>query len=95
MSEFSKAEQGLIDGPLIIAGEAELPVGPSEGKAMRSILSLDQTQLKQVEAKLAELTALPIADQARKQCLIEALRRERTELQRYCRRADRQRQLAA
>lgn len=62
---------------------------------MRSILSLDQAQLKQVEAKLTELMALSTADQARKQCLIEALRRERAELQRYCRRAGGQRQLAA
>lgn len=62
---------------------------------MRSIQSLDLVQLKQVEAKLAELTALPMADQTRKHCLIDALRRERTELQRYCKRTVRQRRLAA
>lgn len=62
---------------------------------MRSILSLDQAQLKQVEAKLAEMTALPAAEQARKQCLIDALRRERAELQRYCGRARGYRKIAA
>lgn len=62
---------------------------------MRSILSLDQSQLTQVEAKLAEMTALPAAEQARNQCLIDALRRERAQLQRCCGRARRHRKMAA
>lgn len=62
---------------------------------MRSIFMLNEPQLRQVEAKLAELTALPAAEQTRKQCLIEALLREKTELLRYHSRARRQVRLAA
>lgn len=62
---------------------------------MRSIFMLDEPQLKQVEAKLAEMTALPAAEQTRKQCLIDALLRERTELSRYRSRTRRQMKLAA
>jgi len=60
---------------------------------MRSILTEDQAQLRQIDAKLAELTALPSADQARKQCLIEALQRGRTDLLRSCGRLAHRRRL--
>lgn len=62
---------------------------------MRSILTEDQDQLNHIDAKLAELTSLSPADQARKQCLIDALERSRTELIRSCSRLQRQRKLAA
>jgi len=61
----------------------------------RSILSEDQAQLKQIEAKLAELTALSTAEQARKECLINALQRGKTELSRSFGRLQRQRLLVA
>ena len=61
----------------------------------RSILSEDQAQLKQIEAKLAELTSLPPTEQARKQCLIDALYRGKTELLRSFGRLQRQRLLVA
>ncbi len=62
---------------------------------MRSILADDIAQLKQIEAKLAELVARPHAEQARKQCLIDALCESRNELLRGCRRSPRPAQLAA
>jgi hypothetical protein len=62
---------------------------------MRSIFMLDEPQLRQVEAKLAEMTALSSAEQTRKQCLIDALLREKTELSRYRSRARRPIKLAA
>jgi hypothetical protein len=62
---------------------------------MRSILTEDQEQLQHVDAKLAEMAALPPAEQARKQCLIDALQRSRIELIRSCARLQRQRRLAA
>ena len=61
----------------------------------RSILSEDKAQLKQIEAKLAELTSLPPGEQARKQCLIDALRRGKTELLRSSGRLQRQPLLVA
>jgi hypothetical protein len=62
---------------------------------MRSIFMLDEPQLKQVETKLAELTALSATEQTRKRCLIEALLREKMELSRYRSRGRRQIKLAA
>jgi hypothetical protein len=62
---------------------------------MRLILTLDQEQLQHIDAKLVEMRALSPADQARKQCLIDALQRSRTELIRSCGRSQRQRKLAA
>jgi hypothetical protein len=62
---------------------------------MRSILREDQAQLRQIEAKLAELAALPLAEQARKRCLIEALQRGKVELERSYGRLQRQRILVA
>ncbi len=62
---------------------------------MRSILTEDQEQLKLIEAKLAELTGMNAAEQARKQCLIDALRRSKTELMNSCGRLHRLRTLAA
>jgi hypothetical protein len=47
---------------------------------MRSILADDLVQLKVIDDKLAELAALSAAEQGRKQCLIDALRRSRNEL---------------
>jgi hypothetical protein len=61
----------------------------------RSILSEDQAQLEQIEAKLAELAALSTAEQARKQSLINALQRGKTELLRSFGRLQRQRLLVA
>jgi hypothetical protein len=61
----------------------------------RSILTQDQEQLKHIDAKLAELTALPPAEQARMQCLIDALHRGKTELLRSFGRSPRSRFLAA
>ena len=62
---------------------------------MRSILTDDQAQLKQIDAKLAELSALPLAEQTRKQCLIDALLRGRKELARPFGRLQRERILVA
>lgn len=62
---------------------------------MRSIFTLDDAQLRQIETKLRELAALPAAEQARRQCLVEALHRERSELLRYRPRSRRERKLAA
>lgn len=62
---------------------------------MRSMFAEDLAQLKQIEAKLAELTARPSAEQARKQALIDALCHSRKELLQYCRRAPRRVALAA
>ncbi len=62
---------------------------------MRSIFMLDEPQLRQLEAKLAELASLSTAEQARKQCLIEALLRERMELSRGHARGRRPVKLAA
>lgn len=47
---------------------------------MRSLFMLDAPQLEHIEAKLAELGALPAAEQTRKQYLVDALLREKTEL---------------
>ncbi len=57
---------------------------------MRVIFMLDDEQLRQIEAKLEDISKLPTAEQARRQCLIEALRRKRTELLRYRSRAGRE-----
>lgn len=62
---------------------------------MRSILNEDQAQLEIIEAKLAELGAQPASEQARKQCLIDALRRSRNELLQSFRRRPRRTKLAA
>lgn len=62
---------------------------------MRSILADDLAQLRQIEGKLAELAARPPAEQARKQCLIDALCQSRNELLKSCRRAPRAMKLAA
>lgn len=62
---------------------------------MRSILADDLAQLKQIEEKLAELAAGPLAEQIRKQCLIDALCQSRAELLRSCRRSPRLAKLAA
>jgi hypothetical protein len=47
---------------------------------MRSIMAEDLAQLKVIDEKLAELAGLSAAEQGRKQCLIDALRRSRNEL---------------
>jgi len=62
---------------------------------MRSMLAEDLAQLKQIEAKLAELAGRPGAEQARKRALIDALCQSRSELLQYCRRAPRRLSLAA
>jgi hypothetical protein len=62
---------------------------------MRSILADDLAQLRQIETKLAELVARPLAEQIRKQCLIDALNQSRSELARGCRRSPRLARLAA
>jgi len=53
---------------------------------MRSVLSLDVAQLNHLRAKIAELEAKPPTEQARKQCLLQALRLEERSLRQYTRR---------
>jgi len=53
---------------------------------MRSLMSLDIAQLEALRSKIAELEALPPAEQARKQCLLNALRCEEKSLRQYNRR---------
>lgn len=62
---------------------------------MRSMLRDDQEQLQHIEAKLAELEAMPQAEQARRQCLIAALQLSKTELLHSYGRQTRQRHLVA
>jgi len=62
---------------------------------MRSMFSEDKAQLRQIDTKLAELMALSLAEQSRKQCLIEALHTSRTELLRPFGRAVKRHLLAA
>lgn len=62
---------------------------------MRSMCGEDQAQLRQIEAKLAQLNAMPVAEQARKRCLIDALEQGRDELLRCVGRTRRAPRLAA
>lgn len=56
---------------------------------MCSLISLDIAQLKALRGKIAELEGLPPAEQARKQCLLNALRCEEMSLRQYNRRLPR------
>lgn len=62
---------------------------------MRSIRTMDEIQMRRITTALESLNALPPAERARKQYLIDALQREKGELLRYLRPARRQRLLAA
>ncbi|HYL32588.1 MAG TPA: hypothetical protein VEU53_05510 [Stellaceae bacterium] len=53
---------------------------------MRSALSLDVAQLNHLRAKIVELEARPPIEQARKQCLLQALKIEERSLRHYTRR---------
>ena len=61
---------------------------------MRSVFTLDEPQLTHIEAKLAELGALSAAEQMRKQYLVDALLREKTDLLR-CRPRQRRHSMVA
>ena len=53
---------------------------------MRSALPLDVAQIIRLRAKIAELESRPQTEQARKQCLLQALRIEEKSLRQYARR---------
>lgn len=53
---------------------------------MRSALSLDFAQLNRLRVKIAELECQSPMEQARKQCLLQALRIEEKALRQYTRR---------
>ncbi|MDE2228088.1 MAG: hypothetical protein KGL11_03495 [Alphaproteobacteria bacterium] len=53
---------------------------------MRSLTALDIAQLNRLHSKIAELESEPAMEQARKQYLLTALRREEKSLRQYNRR---------